>query len=231
MKYTVYKVINQINGKEYIGKHQTDNPNDDYLGSGKNLRRAIEKHGRCNFEKEILHIFDTEEEMNAKESELVTEEYISRKDTYNLCPGGHGGFGYVNNSKEKSNWNRNVSKSVKERYGQHFYSTIAKNRFAQMTEEEYRAFCDQTGEHLKKCRCDWTDKKHSEKTKQQMSDIQRTVDRFGKSNPTFGMCWIKNPQTRECGRIYKSDLSVWLSKGWLIGKYQKDVKYVKFTDL
>ncbi len=31
MFYTIYKITNKINGKEYIGKHQTHNMNDDYL--------------------------------------------------------------------------------------------------------------------------------------------------------------------------------------------------------
>lgn len=94
--YTVYETRNKIDGKVYIGKHQTKNLDDGYLGSGRVLTRAIKKHGRENFEKRILHVFETETEMNAKEAELVTEEFCSRDDTYNLCPGGKGGWGYVN---------------------------------------------------------------------------------------------------------------------------------------
>ncbi len=37
--YTVYKTINLVNGKTYIGIHQTDNPNDDYLGSEITFKR------------------------------------------------------------------------------------------------------------------------------------------------------------------------------------------------
>jgi hypothetical protein len=98
--YTIYKITNTKDGKEYIGKHQTKDLDDGYMGSGKHLKRAIEKYGVENFRKEILHVFDTEDEMNAKEAKIVTEEYCARDDTYNLCPGGHGGWGYINGNKE-----------------------------------------------------------------------------------------------------------------------------------
>jgi hypothetical protein len=97
MFYTIYRITNKINGKIYVGKHQTKDLNDVYMGSGKNLRNAIKKYGIENFEKEILFQFDNEDDMNAKEAELVTEEFCLRKDTYNLCPGGKGGWGYLNN--------------------------------------------------------------------------------------------------------------------------------------
>ncbi len=91
MKYIIYKTTNIINNKVYIGKHQTKNINDNYLGSGVALENAIKKYGKENFKKEILFIFDNEIEMNEKEKELVTESFISTNKTYNMGVGGEGG--------------------------------------------------------------------------------------------------------------------------------------------
>lgn len=94
MYFTIYKTTNKINGKYYIGKHQTKDLNDGYMGSGKLLLQAIQKYGKENFVKVVLFIFDNEEEMNLKEKELV----VISEQSYNLCDGGNGGFGYINKS-------------------------------------------------------------------------------------------------------------------------------------
>jgi len=91
MFYTIYKTTNLINGKYYLGKHQTENLNDDYLGSGSAIKSAIKKYGRKFFTKEILFVFTTEEEMNRKEKELITEDLVASKNTYNKGVGGEGG--------------------------------------------------------------------------------------------------------------------------------------------
>lgn len=96
MNYTIYQITCKTTGKIYIGKHQTKDLNDGYMGSGKLLKRAQRKYGLENFSKEILYVFETEEEMNNKEAELVSEEFCLKEDTYNICPGGKGGWGYVN---------------------------------------------------------------------------------------------------------------------------------------
>jgi hypothetical protein len=97
MHYTIYRITNIIDGKFYIGKHQTEDLNDEYFGSGKLIKRAIRKYGIENFKKEILFIFETEQEMNDKEKELV----VIGESSYNLCEGGHGGFSYINKSGKK----------------------------------------------------------------------------------------------------------------------------------
>ena len=86
--YTIYQTINLVNNKIYIGQHETVNPNDSYLGSGKILKQAIQKYGSKNFKKEVLFIYDNFNEMNDKETEIVNEEFISRIDTYNIVIGG-----------------------------------------------------------------------------------------------------------------------------------------------
>lgn len=87
-KFLVYKITNRFNNKIYIGVHSTLNENDRYMGSGIEIKEALKKEGRRSFVKEILFIFDTKEEMFAKEKELVTKEFCHRTDTYNRIEGG-----------------------------------------------------------------------------------------------------------------------------------------------
>lgn len=89
--YTIYRVTNLVNGKIYIGKHQTFDINDSYYGSGRAIQAAIKKYGKGSFTKEVLFVFETEAEMNAKEKELVNEQFVLSHMTYNEAIGGEGG--------------------------------------------------------------------------------------------------------------------------------------------
>lgn len=104
--YTVYKVTNTINNYIYIGQHTTTNLNDRYLGSGLKLKNAIKKHGREAFIKEILFVFETFEEMDQKEAELVNEDFIKNNNTYNIVTGGSSGIGQ--NNKGRPAWNKGL---------------------------------------------------------------------------------------------------------------------------
>jgi hypothetical protein len=92
MYYTIYKITNIVNNKIYIGKHQTEDLDDGYMGSGLILGHAIKKYGIDKFFKEILYVFDSEEKMNNMEKEIVNKEFLLREDVYNLKEGGKGGF-------------------------------------------------------------------------------------------------------------------------------------------
>ena len=97
MYYLIYKTTNKINQKYYYGAHYTNDVDDDYLGSGVALKKAIEKYGRENFYKEIVELCDSEDEMYLKEEMIVSEHY--RKDEcYNINVGGKGGWNYVNSN-------------------------------------------------------------------------------------------------------------------------------------
>ena len=103
--YFVYKTINLINSKEYIGIHKTANLEDGYIGNGISrqkdaLRRieksnvkspfvkAVSKHGYENFKREIIKFCQNYEELLVEEAKLVDLAYIKRRDTYNVQLGG-----------------------------------------------------------------------------------------------------------------------------------------------
>ena len=102
MHYYLYEIKNRVNGNIYVGVHKTNNLDDGYMGSGTIIKRAIEKHGLDNFTKTILEVFDTQEALYTREKEVVNEEFLARKDTYNLRIGGLGGWDFVNTDEELS---------------------------------------------------------------------------------------------------------------------------------
>lgn len=93
MKYYIYKITNKINGKIYIGFHgcDCDFMDDDYYGSGCLIKKALNKYGKDNFEREVLFVFESEEEAKTKEREIVNEEFLSQDHVYNIALGGVGG--------------------------------------------------------------------------------------------------------------------------------------------
>lgn len=111
--FLTYKIVNKINGKYYLGKHQTDNPLDEYVGSGLLISRAVEKYGLDNFTKILLHDWHNEKEMNHAEHELVTEQIVNDEASYNLALGGQGGdLGILAHEKQRETW---AKKSVEEK--------------------------------------------------------------------------------------------------------------------
>lgn len=87
MSFLVYKITNLVNGKIYIGAHE-GTPEDGYMGSGKLVRRAVNKYGQEAFRKDLVAECDSRDEMYAHERELVDEAFVARKDTYNVALGG-----------------------------------------------------------------------------------------------------------------------------------------------
>lgn len=100
-KYLIYKITNHINGKIYVGAHQSPNENDGYMSSSQLVKYAIAKYGVENFSKSVLHILDSRLEMFDKEREIVNEEFVKRKDTYNIKLGGTGGWEHWNDGSER----------------------------------------------------------------------------------------------------------------------------------
>lgn len=105
----IYKTTNLINGKIYIG--QTHNLSDKYIGSGKNLKRAIKKYGKENFTKDVIEYCDSDDQLNEREKYWIT--YYNSKDKnigYNLTYGGQ--TGWYKNCKHSEETKRKIGEGV-----------------------------------------------------------------------------------------------------------------------
>lgn len=96
--FILYKTTNKINGKFYIGVHNSKRPW--YKGSGSYLKKAIEKYGLDNFERQTLFEFETANDAYAKEKEIVNYDLVSDPQCYNLRLGGRGGKSGVTTVKD-----------------------------------------------------------------------------------------------------------------------------------
>lgn len=223
--YVIYQVTNLLNGKIYIGKHETFDINDDYMGSGKLVKRAIEKYGVENFKKEILFDFETKEEMNAKEKELVNESFVAREDTYNLTLGGYGSWKHCQGSAHNNLHNhrrtgflRLIDAGIK----------FNIERLAKMTEEEknamYMNISNGVRRHYKEFGSHWQGRKHSQESKEKISKARKGTG-CGCLNNNFGKHWYTNPQTGESHPFKEEDVP----EGWIKGKTQINSEQAKIN--
>lgn len=87
--WIVYKTVNLINNKYYIGVHNLESKKGSfYLGSGKLIQQAIKKYGKENFIRETIKTFTTEIDAYTFEKALLTEEYLKDQNCYNIIEGG-----------------------------------------------------------------------------------------------------------------------------------------------
>lgn len=93
--YYIYETTNNVNGKKYRGKRETNLPiesDTNYFGSGNAIEAAIRKYGKKNFSKIVLEV-GTHANIFQLEAKWVNEEWVNlgREHNYNLRTGGLGG--------------------------------------------------------------------------------------------------------------------------------------------
>lgn len=87
MIFKIYKIVNKVNNKIYIGQTHFDKPS--YLGSGILIKAAIEKYGIENFDKEYIDEATNQKDLDLKEIYWIKEYQSQNPDIgYNIADGG-----------------------------------------------------------------------------------------------------------------------------------------------
>ena len=245
MHYYLYEIRNNINGKIYIGVHKTKVLDDGYMGSGKIIKAAIEKYGLENFTKTILETFETQEEMFAREKEIVNEEFLSREDTYNLRRGGFGGWdlvnknmtaeqrtelgllgGYANRTPEQ----RSISGKKGGIQARRTWNTKVKlgiiphQSLGLVLSEETKKKIG-TANTGKPATTGMTGKSHSEETKNKIKEKRALQTIEPRSEETknkiklanSGRIWVRHLELNLRKTIKKEELEFYLTSGWIKG--------------
>lgn len=213
--YVIYKVINLLNDKFYVGMHKTKDLDDSYMGSGFRIKKAIEKYGKVNFKKEYLYFLNNYNELKNKEREIITEEFLLNENCYNVVLGGSGNFDRANARikwlrENDINWSKNKGKKVSESL-----ATSEKHKNKIYTKE----FIDALKERSK-----------LGKYKRGFITSQETKDKISKANKgktvgikngAYGNKWIYNKEQNIFKSIKGKDLEYYISIGWILKSHSK----------
>lgn len=116
----IYITTNSVNGKKYIGQKKSDKfLGESYLGSGKILRKAINKYGIENFKVELIEeVIGDKNSLNEREMFWISYYNAVESDMfYNIHPDGSGGATYGHLGHKVSDENKA------------FYKEFHSNRF------------------------------------------------------------------------------------------------------
>jgi group I intron endonuclease len=88
--FQVYQIENTVNNMYYVGLHNGDIYFDNYYGSGKLITRAVKKHGKEIFDRQVIATFTNKELAKWFEKCLVGISVAEDPMSYNLVAGSGG---------------------------------------------------------------------------------------------------------------------------------------------
>jgi hypothetical protein len=194
--------------------HSTDNLDDGYLGSGKYLRRSLNKHGIENHNKEIIEFLTNRNSLKERERQIVNEELVHDKLCMNLKLGGEGGWPILNIKIRKKISSLGGKAKIK-LYGDMFHNhheKLKNDLIYRLKYLECMKDVNQGKEHP------FYNKHHTEETKLKMSLSQQGKQK-GERNSQYGTCWITN--NKENKKIKKEDINIYTKCGWVLGRKVK----------
>lgn len=115
--YYIYKITclcGRFKDSYYYGKHEATKLDDNYFCSGRKINDYIKKYGRQGCKREIICYFNSREELNQKEYEII-HECLNDPKCLNIAEGGHGyPLQNLNDEEKKDTFNK-ISQSNKKR--------------------------------------------------------------------------------------------------------------------
>jgi len=228
----LYKVTHKASGRIYIGIHSTDDLDDRYFACGtyraadpkiqdwsrsnhafenpNHIVNSLIKYGPDAFTREILKYRDSREEILALEAEIVDEDFVKKKSTFNQRSGGQGSFFSdatrelisKNNPMHRDEVRKKVSEAGKERWTDEKKQQLSRNN-PMYHDENLRKL---SGENSV-----WLGRSHSQETLDKISQVRKkqnvqTTESLQKAADTMRRTSKKLTQIEDLktGKVYNS---------------------------
>lgn len=198
----VYLTENIINHKLYVGQHKSKEFDENYKGSGKLIKLAINKYGYENFTVKILKECSSKEELDKEEIHQIKifREKFGKDRLYNIVDGGNFSNTYGMLGKhhtEESKLKSSISNKGQVRT-EATKNKLSKNHFS------------------KKGINYWSGRRHKESSRELIS--KNHADVSGKNNPMYGRKsrYMNNGSINKMIVLDKVD--EYLKLGWKFGK-------------
>lgn len=200
----IYLTINLINKKKYIGQHK-GKFNNNYLGSGKLITKAIKKYGKNNFIVFPIKYAPNIDELNRLEMEYIANLKNSGEDNYNLAKGGNciGSIYDYMTTEEIIKHKQKISKALKGRKINYSCEELEKRR---------KNAINRNQSDFMKNVCV---KRNKERvwSKETLNNMSK---RMANNKINSGKKYIHKDGYRKM--VLKEELNYYLDNGWILGK-------------
>lgn len=203
------------------------------MGSGTSLRNSQDEIGIENFHKETLFVFETEDEMNLKERELVDAVFCDDPNTYNLTLGAGGGWYYTNINGKNLYGLNGKTPNVKDNLlrGLETQRTLNKTN-KEWSERRRKRISVSTKEYIANNGAHFAGRTHSKETKAAIG-LKSSVHQLGENNSQYDTIWISDGVKEK-----KISKDADIPCGWKVGRLiahltkirNQKIKEVKFLD-
>lgn len=203
----IYMTTCKINGKRYIGRKTSQVfLGEQYLGSGKHLKNAVQKYGSENFTVTLIEWCETPEDLINREAYWIAYyRAVESDDFYNHSAGGwKEGFipGEANIAKTERSRKINSQKHKGKKMGAEFSRKQSEIHLGKPSGMKGKHHSENTKEILSI--------KTSQRNKKYSNDFYQKVGESKKGNKMMNKDGI-------CVRVHPQDFDSYLADGWIFG--------------
>lgn len=216
----IYKTTCLVNNKIYIGQHKHPfEKSSKYIGSGTVFEKAVKKHGKHNFVKELLRECSSQRELDLFEM-LYIKKYRSTDINvgYNLLLGTSNSFGHgtpIENPRIKEYMLPRMREAMNRTEVRQKLSKIMLDRYKE--KPEYKDNLSNLGKKLTGINNPNYGNKWSDEKKANLSNRFSNGDRKGCNNANYGKKWDEEKRLKLSKKMKDSDTN----KGENNGMYGK----------